>query len=475
MKKKIFKFSDFFLLESDPKILEFRCSKTNLIVWPILREEFINLVISKLYYKNEFINYDVKSNYLKKFISLIKLIHLPLFFKNLFFKIKKKDLLFLKTGYGSINLDNKIFDRSIDYFISLNKNNYITLSRSSKFSFFENYFDNEMYFLKFCENKINIFSRFEKTNLKVSKDITIYLVKKIKKIFNININSNEFQRLVSYNLIQINSIEKKLFFYKKLINKIQPKLAIIEGASYSQNAILNYALHSYGIRIAEPQHGMVTTTHENYNFAQLIKNNKEYKLFLPDDFLAYGKKWSKSINGPYIKYNIGDPHQSQSKIVKRKKKDTKKILLVSDGINVVMLSNLAKKIFILLKKKYEVFIRPHPIERDNLFKKYKFYKHIKIDNEQNIYKSLSDKEIVIAEMSTVLYNSLNIVPKIFILRTKKSKFAIPHHPFNEIKDINGLIKKINSSRKIYTKVILKEYFNENWKKNYSKYLKKFVF
>ena len=463
------------MLESDPKILDFRCSKTNIIIWPILREEFTNLVISKLYYKNEFTNYNVKNNFFKRIISLCKLIKLPLFFKNLFFIIKRKDLLYLKTGYGDINLKNKIFDRNIDYFISLNKNNYITFSRNSEFSFFKKYFDEQVYFLSFDENRINLFSRFEKTNLKVSKDITIYLVKKINKIFNIKINSNEVQRLIHYNLFKINSIEKKLLFYKKLIRKIKPKLAIIEGASYSENAILNYALHSFGTRIAEPQHGMVNRSHNNYNFSSLIKKNKEYKLFLPDDFLAYGKIWSKSINGPYVKYNIGNPHQSQNIPKKRKKNNTKKILLVSDGININMLKNLAKKIFIILKDNYEVFIRPHPIERDNLKKEDKLYRNIKIDNEENVYKSLSDKEIVISEMSTVLYDSLSIVPKIFILRTKKSKYAIPDHPFNEITHIKGLIKKIKSNRKFNTKINLKGYFSENWKKNYNKYLKKFVF
>ena len=49
--KKNFQVIDFYLLETDPKILNFRCKNTNLIVWPILREDFFNLVISKLYYK----------------------------------------------------------------------------------------------------------------------------------------------------------------------------------------------------------------------------------------------------------------------------------------------------------------------------------------------------------------------------------------------------------------------------------------
>ena len=138
MKKKNFKLSDFYLLESDPKILNFRCTKTNLIVWPILREEFFNLVISKLYYESEFINYNIKSNLLTKFVSLYKSIKFSLFIKYLFFNFKQKDILFFKTGYSEINIKNLIFNRNIDYFISLNKKNYITLSRSSRFYFFKN-------------------------------------------------------------------------------------------------------------------------------------------------------------------------------------------------------------------------------------------------------------------------------------------------------------------------------------------------
>ena len=474
MKKKTFKLSDFYLLEADLKILNFRCEKTNLIVWPILREEFFNLVISKLYYESEFINYNVKNNLLTKFVPLYRSIKFSLFLKNLFFNFKQKDILFFKTGYSEITIKNFIFDRNIDYFISLSKKNYVTFSRSSKFSFFKKYFDNQTYFLSFNENNIHLFSRFNKKNYKVSSDITLYLSKKIKDVFNIKLNNTEIQRLIKYNMFRINAIDKKLNFYKKLIKKIKPKLAIIECASYSQNAILNYALQDSGVRIAEPQHGNISEAHLNYNFSSQIKNSKEYRLFLPNDFLSYGKYWSKSINAPLTKYDVGSPHQSKNIIYKSKKFKRKKILLVSDGININLFPNLAKKIFIQLNKEYEIFIRPHPIENVQNYKNNKFSNYFKIDMEENVYKSLIDKEVVIAEMSTVLYDALNIVPKIFILRTKKSIFNVPNHPFEEVKNTEELINKIKNKKKFNTKVILKKYYNKNWKQNFKNYLKKII-
>ena len=475
MKNKKIKLSDFFLLEADSKILDYRCKKTNLIIWPILREDFFNLIISKLYYENEFIKYDVRNNLIKKLFSFIKIFKILQYFKNLLFRIKKKDILFVKTGDANVFLKNEFFDKNIDYFISIKKQNYITLSRSSNYSFFNKYYDNEMFFLSNSEKYIELVSMFKNSNFHVAKDLTFYLITKINKIFKIKFNKNEIERLIKLNFIKINSIEKKLNFYQKLVKKIKPKLAIIECASYSQNALLNYTLHKFGVVIGEPQHGLISKGHENYNFSNFIKNNKEYRQFLPNHFLFYGKAWKKKINANFKGYHIGNPHKSESRIRNSKKKKIKKILFVSDGINIKMISNLAKKTFLSLKGKYEVYIRPHPIEKIQINKSnMDFYEDIKIDNEENVFKSLSDKEIVVGEMSTVLYESLGIVSKVFILRTKKSEFVLPSHPFKEIRNIKNLIKEINLNKKNNLRIDLKDYFEKNWEKNYKKYLNKHI-
>ena len=43
--------------------------------------------------------------------------------------------------------------------------------------------------LSFNENNIHLLSKFNKKNYQVSNDITLYLSKKIKKIFNIKLNN----------------------------------------------------------------------------------------------------------------------------------------------------------------------------------------------------------------------------------------------------------------------------------------------
>ena len=156
------------LLELDPKLLKFRCSETNLIIWPIIRDNLYSLVLSKLYFDNEIVNLNLKSNFFYKLITLYKLLRPSLFLKNLFYKFKNKDILYFKVGYPEENVNNKVFNKTIDYFIPFNQNNYITFSRSPKFSYFKNYFDIEIYYLNFNENIIYLLSKFSKKNKKVS-------------------------------------------------------------------------------------------------------------------------------------------------------------------------------------------------------------------------------------------------------------------------------------------------------------------
>jgi hypothetical protein len=75
-------------------------------------------------------------------------------------------------------------------------------------------------------------------------------------------------------------------------------------------------------------------------------------------------------------------------------------------------------------------------------------------------------------MSTVLYEALNIVPTIFMLRSSRSKFNIPNHPFQEINNLDQLIKKIKDNKNKKKK--LDTLFEDNWKTNFQKYLKKTI-
>lgn len=461
-------------IENYSDILEFRCPNTNLLIWPLVRDNFFRLLLSKIFYQ-EWINYNLNKNYLHIIINKL------FFFKNLYslinltlnhsFKLKKSKILFNKSNYEEYK-----FHRIIDHFIKLNNKQHYTLSKSIEKNFFQKTFDKNIYYLKLKLKIINFFYFFKKKNLSTAKKLTVLISNRIESNLGIKLTNQELKKLIKTNSVIIHQLNREYKLLNKLVKKIYPKIAIIEEASYSHNAILNYVLHKHGIRVAEPQHGLISKGHLNYNYSKLIRDSKEYKLYLPDDFLGYGKYWTRQINLKINKYNIGNPNYKFLKSEEFKKiKRRKKILLISDGLDTNIYINFANDLFFLLDSSYEIFIRPHPIEYNNFLIKYKKnLKNINIDYEKNIYKSLSETRCVISEMSTVLYEAINIVPQIFLWKTPKSSFIINRHPFNSFRNLKELVNKIINNDRFNNKININNYWQQNWKKNYKNYLNRHI-
>lgn len=472
MKKKYKHFSTYLNeIESNKKLLSFRCNETNVLIWPILRSNFLNLLQSKLFYK-EWLNYEKNDSIIIKIIrKLVKLFFLFTninFYKNIFFKIEKNKILFVKTGYGSIKRKDIIFDKHIDHYLIFAKNNYITFSRSP-YNFKNKIYDNKQYYLDYNEQLFDFFSKFNRKNINISKKISQIVIKDFKKFYNIKFTKNEIDNLIKVNLVSLNSIPKKFLYYKKLIEKINPKIAIIEGASYSYNAILNYVLHQNNCKILEPQHGSISVS---YKLSDLLLNNQEYKLYLPDVYLSYGKWWSGQVKLPIEKIEIGSPNRKKTKSNFKNIMQKNNILIISDGLDSDLIIDFAKRLNSILKKKKRIFIRPHPFEKIKWIRENKKIKNIQIDYEENIFKSLKRKEIVIGELSTVLFDAIGYIPNIFIWRTPKSMFNLTKHPFIEVKNVEEFADKINNIHVQKNKFRINMYYKKNWKKNFQRYLKK---
>ena len=471
MKKKYKHYSIYLNeIESNKKLLSFRCNETNILIWPILRSNFLNLLQSKLFYK-EWLNYEKNDSIIIKIIrKLVKLFYLFTninFYKNIIFKIGKNKILFVKSGYGNIKRKDIIFDRNIDPYLIFAKNNYITFSRSP-YKFKNKIYDKKQYYLDYNEQVLDFFSKFDRKNIKISKKISQIVIKDFKKFYKINFTRNEINNLVKVNLVSLNSIPKKFFYYKNLIEKINPKIAIIEGASYSYNALLNYALHQNNCKILEPQHGSISVS---YQLSDLLLNNQEYKLYLPDVYLSYGKWWSEQIKLPIEKIEIGSPNRKKIKSNFKSNKQTNNILILSDGLDSDLIIDFAKRLNLLLKKKKRIFLRPHPIEKIKWIHEKIKIKNIHIDYEENIFQSFQRKEIIIGEVSTALFEAIGYIPNIFIWRTPKSIFNIPKHPFTEIKNVEEFADKINNIPNKKNKFQINHIYKKNWKKNFQRYLK----
>ena len=100
-------------VENDLTFLEFKCSETGYLLWPLIRQEFIQFIISDLVYKSApLISFNRNISYFSALPNLLKAK-----FHN--FKIgtnHRKAILVMASGAGLFLKDGKWFNRLSDYF-----------------------------------------------------------------------------------------------------------------------------------------------------------------------------------------------------------------------------------------------------------------------------------------------------------------------------------------------------------------------
>ena len=108
---------DILEVENDSAFLAFRCQSTGFLLWPLVRQELIQWVISDQIYKTaSLVNLTPQIHNRKKVLmSLLKAeLH------NLFFSRKASDVVVMATGAGLVMKDGLAFNRLSDYFALLN-------------------------------------------------------------------------------------------------------------------------------------------------------------------------------------------------------------------------------------------------------------------------------------------------------------------------------------------------------------------
>jgi len=140
---------------------------------------------------------------------------------------------------------------------------------------------------------------------------------------------------------------------------------LVEQSCYGDYGIFNHVAREMGIRVAEPQHGMISAGHDAYSFAPAIRDSDEYRLYLPTRLSWLWRVWNGEINAPVQKWVIGHPHYTeQRKRMVNNFSDKTDILLLSDGIEFSIYLELANDLTNILNGRYRVVLRPHPLEEN---------------------------------------------------------------------------------------------------------------
>ncbi|WP_159448208.1 CDP-glycerol glycerophosphotransferase family protein [Dethiosulfovibrio salsuginis] len=270
------------------------------------------------------------------------------------------------------------------------------------------------------------------------------------------------------------SIPGARLLYSRLFRRTRARMLLREEASYGGSSIINMIARENGLVTAEYQHGSISSGHDAYNFSKTLCDSPDYRRTLPQFLLGYGTWWLDQLQTPSEKIPIGNPFRTDALKRVRMDGDRKKdILVLGDGTETEKYLSLCSFLADALSEKYRVVFRPHPIEREQVARKYGKRKgKIALEWEKDIYDAFASADILISELSTGLFEAIGLVRSVFLWDTEKARFCYPSHPFSTFSSSDDLVEKIAFGKEGEVSAsIIESMWASGWESNYRDFLK----
>lgn len=462
---------DLIEVENDPAILEFRCSRTGHLLWPLARNQFLRQLISDLYYTHAPLLAPAPPIPRRR-----ALIALPQVLMHNFRRGRMHgEVMVIGTGAGQFQRNGQWFNRITDYLVQASPADTVTIEGIVDWHIPEPRWNARASYWLPWQGAISLSGRFllRDSHIEIAQAMLGYARHRAQTLLGLTISDQQMQMLVGLIARKIARLPVMQAVYRRMLEKVAPRLVLIEEGCYGDRGVFNHVAREMGIRIAEPQHGMVSGGHDAYCYAPILRESTAYRNYLPHDFLGYGKWWNDQIDVPLDKWVIGHPHYSEQRQgIDGPLDDMRDILILSDGIEFPLYLTLANKLDLLLKGRYRVVLRPHPLERARVYREFPngTAGNVIIDNNRDIYQSFSNAYAVAGEVSTGLFEAIGIARKVLLWETPKARFSYPSHPFAGFIDADTFAESILDPEAGRPSVVQEDIWAPDWRGNYHRYL-----
>lgn len=229
--------------------------------------------------------------------------------------------------------------------------------------------------------------------------------------------------------------------YRKLLDKINPKLIIEYYSPTRTKQVLNIIAHEKEIQIIDIQHGMFGKNEPLMSNYYSKKNLKNY----PDYLFIFGDYWKSKSRYCLEKENIisiGYPYFERHRIEYLKSKDNSnrdKIIFFSQGKIGHKLSRFASNLADILAEKgsqISIIYKTHPFERNKWKREYEWLNKENIfveDDNHSIYDYFPTALCVVGVYTTALYEALAMGIPIFVYK---------EYGYEELLDLKIISNKI---------------------------------
>ncbi len=213
----------------------------------------------------------------------------------------------------------------------------------------------------------------------------------------------------------------------RILDRLQPRIVLLEDASYGSLFPLVARMKARGIRVAEPQHGWIGPSHGAYNFGAAM-GTPELSAGLPDELLTFGEYWGSAIRVPFPAVAIGRPHlEARSASAAPWADRPEEVLVTSSVADPAATSDFVTALADRLDGDWRIRFRPHPIERDTVAHRYPSlleHRRIRIDDNDDIYDSLATARGVVGVSSTVLFEALAFGAPVFARSSPYAEYYV---------------------------------------------------
>ncbi|QDQ25725.1 hypothetical protein FNU76_04820 [Chitinimonas arctica] len=457
-------------IEDTPEYLSFQCRETDILLWPIIRLMFIRTIMSSQLYRYPL--------YRSSNIQGLKAGAFSTLARSAMHNLRKSestkgDICIMATAVGSARQQGRWFNRLSDHFAMALPEQTVVIEGQFGWEWkYPREFKNVLWQAPLQAKGIVLGHLLVRSrHRKIAAELIDLARQRSKQFIDFDLEDSQASLLENILATKIAALPNLHASYMKMLKKCGAKLLLKEEGCYGQSAVVNAAAHSLGMVTAEYQHGFISAGHDAYNYAETLRNSTLLRRTLPNYFLAYGSWWNDQINLPVTKLVIGNPYRSERLAVNQpvEKKGAKALLVIGDGVQTEKYLALARELTEKLSDVWTISFRPHPLERAaiNMRMASGLVAGVQIDTHSDLYRSLSSVNAIVSELSTVLFEAVGIVEKIFVWETAVSRFSLPKHPFFGFDCIETLVDMMSQecekpSDSIETDAI----WAPNWRANY---------
>ena len=338
-------------VENDEEILRFRCPETGYLLWPFIRNTFIRFIKSDFHYKTPLIFEEPSLRPRKAYVSVLRAC-----FHNMRKGRHLKGPILISSSGSHVLRDGRYFNRLSDDFALAAKDRTVTLEmlfrdwhwpfprHNGKVLFDTPLLVSSVLCRRFC---------LREKHVRTAEGLVKFAAQQAYRTLDWRLSEKREKFLIDTLSKRIASLPMAKSWYTRLFQRTEAKLLIRQLACYGgDSSVMNVIARKFDIITVEYQHGAISSGHDAYNFAEVLRSSEEYKKTLPQYFLGYGKWWTDQINAPVKKITIGNPHRTELlHNVFASKQEKKDLLVLGDGIETEKYLSVCSKVDPVVKTK----------------------------------------------------------------------------------------------------------------------------